>query len=73
MQNFIQFVLLYVKLSQDKKNEDLQKEKSFWEKIICIFHHFQRAFIVANKAIFLEGESPTATLCKLPIFMDVTC
>ena len=24
-----------------------------------LFHHFYRAFIKANKTIFLEGESPT--------------
>ena len=42
-----------------QKFKYLEKEKSFLVEIKSIFYHFWRAFIEANKKIFLEGESPT--------------
>ena len=42
-----------------QKFKYLENKKGFDDKIKSIFHHFQRAFIEANKIIFLEGESPT--------------
>ena len=42
-----------------QKVKYLENEKSFKDEIKSIFHHFLKAFIEANKAIFLEGESRT--------------
>ena len=43
-----------------QKLKYLENEKSFYDEIKSIFHHFLRAFIEANKAnLFLEGESLT--------------
>ena len=39
-----------------------EDEKSFLDEIASIFHHFYSAFIEANKAIVMEGESPTLNL-----------
>ena len=38
-----------------------RKNFKYLDKIKSIFHYFYRAFIEANKAKFLEGESPTLT------------
>ena len=42
-----------------QKFKYLENEKSFWNEIKSIFHHFWRAIIEVIKKIFLEGESPT--------------
>ena len=43
-----------------QKFKYLENEKSFYDEIKSIFHHFSRAFTEANeKKFFLEGESPT--------------
>ena len=44
-----------------QKFKYLQNEKSFYDEIKTIFHHFWRAIIEANKTFFLEGESSTLT------------
>ena len=36
-----------------------------------LFHHFYRAFIKANKTIFLEGESPTLKTLYLHSIDDI--
>ena len=42
-----------------QKFKNLENEKSFYNKINSIFHHFSKVFIEANKTAFLEDESPT--------------
>ena len=42
-----------------QKFKNLENEKSFYNKINSIFHHFSKVFIEANKTTFLEDESPT--------------
>ena len=44
-----------------QKLKYLENDKSFYDEIKSIFHHFVRAFIEVNKGNFLEGESPTLT------------
>ena len=44
------------KLTQ--KCKYLENEESFPDEVKNIFPQFQRAFIEANKTIFLEGECP---------------
>ena len=44
----------------------LENEKGFLGEIKSIFHNFQRAFIERSKTIFLEGESPTLSIIKIP-------
>ena len=39
--------------SQEKKFKYLEKDKSFYDEIKSILDHFLRAFIEANKGIFL--------------------
>ena len=43
-----------------QKLKYLENDKSFYDEIKSIFHHFVRAFIEI-KQIFLEGERPTLT------------
>ena len=40
----------------------LENDKSFYDEIKRIFHHFSWTFNEANKTIFLEGESPTLNI-----------
>ena len=42
-----------------QKFKNLENEKSFYNKINSIFHHFSKVFTEANKTTFLEDESPT--------------
>ena len=42
-----------------QKFKYLENEESFQDEIKSISHNFKRAFVEANKTIFLEGESPT--------------
>ena len=42
-----------------QKFKYLENKESLQFEIKSIFHHFQMAFIEANKVIFFDGESPT--------------
>ena len=42
-----------------QKHKHLENEKGFNDEIKSIFHLFLKVIIEANKAIFLESESPT--------------
>ena len=42
-----------------QKFKYLENEKIFSYEIKSIFHHFERAFIEANKRNFLKSERPT--------------
>ena len=51
---------MYLSKKRRQKFEYLENDKSFWDEIKSIFHHFWRAVIeVNNKKINLGGESPT--------------
>ena len=61
-----------------QKLKYLENEKSFYDEIKSVFHHFCRAIIEANKKnFFLEGGSPTLNKnhvlprCKIAIFSIV--
>ena len=46
-------------INSRQKLKYLENDKSFYDEIKSIFHHFQRAFTEANKTNFLEREIPT--------------
>ena len=48
-----------------QKLKYLENEESSKDEIKSTFYHFQRAFIEANKTIFLKGKSLTLTLLPL--------
>ena len=54
--------------SHDKKLDILRTESAFKMKKKTIFHHSYKAFIEANKTIFLDGESPTVKMSHFPYF-----
>ena len=64
----------YMTKKSRQKFTYLENEKSFYDVIKSIFHHFLRAIIDAN--IFLEGESPTlnlhnSTICNLLSYLHL--